>query len=346
MPPNKSNTQASRKKASGATSGGRKSARNTKQQSKGLTVLINLLVLAAVLVGIYIANIPADSSDGHRAASSAQTQKTGLPASKVKPASGEADEKLEVHFFDVGQGDSTLVVTPSGETILIDAGQNNKGELVVDYLKELGIDRLDAVIATHPDADHIGGLDIVVNKLDVKSVYAPRVAHTTQTYKDFLNAVKHKGLTIKAARSGTSLPLSDGVTASFAAPVNSYGDHFNEWSAVLRLEYGNTSFLFTGDAEQESEADMLASGFKLAADVLKVGHHGSRTSSSQAFLHAVKPRYAVISAGTGNKYGHPHDVILKRLAKAGASVYRTDKQGSVVAYSNGHEIWMTTDKGS
>ncbi|MDK8181374.1 ComEC/Rec2 family competence protein [Paenibacillus sp. UMB4589-SE434] len=346
MPPNKSNGQTSRKKASGAASGGRKPARKAKQQTKVLTALINLFVLAAVLAGIYIANIPADSSSGDRTASSAHPQQSRIPANKGTSTGKESDEKLEVHFIDVGQGDSTLVVTPSGETILIDAGQNNKGELVVDYLKELGIDRLDAVVATHPDADHIGGLDIVVNKLDVKSVYAPRVSHTTQTYKDFLNAVKHKGLTIKAARSGSSLPLSEEVSARFAAPVNSYGDNFNEWSAVLRLDYGDTSFLFTGDAEQESEADMLTSGFKLTADVLKVGHHGSRTSSSQAFLNAVKPRYAVISSGTGNKYGHPHDIILKRLAKFGASVYRTDKQGSVVAYSNGREIWMTTDKGA
>ncbi len=258
-------------------------------------------------------------------------------------AQSVGSEKLEVHYIDVGQGDSTLIKTPDSRYILIDGGDNHKGDTVVDYLKKTGVQELDAVIATHPDADHIGGLDTVINAIPVKSVYAPKVSHTTQTYKDFLLAVKNRNLKIKSAKGGLELP-SDGLKASFIAPVGEYGKDLNAWSAVLRVTYKDTTFLFTGDAESKSEADMLSSGSFLKADVLKVGHHGSDTSTSMEFLNAVKPRYAVISAGKDNKYGHPKQTILNRLKKANAAVYRTDKQGTIIATSDGASISFRTEK--
>lgn len=255
------------------------------------------------------------------------------------PAKG----KLSVYFLNVGQGDATYIRTANGDDILIDGGKNEAGPVVVDYLKQLGVKDLEVLISTHPDEDHVGGLDTVLQKFEVKSVYAPKVAHTTDTYKDFLLAVKSEGLTIKEAKAGVSIPL-EGITAKFVGPVKSYGNDLNDWSAVLHLAYGKTSFLFTGDAETKAEVDMIGAKALLKADVLKVGHHGSDTSTSAEFLKAVAPKYAVISVGADNSYGHPKKSILDRLAKAKATTYRTDAKGTVTAVSDGTKLTFGTVK--
>lgn len=250
---------------------------------------------------------------------------------------------LQVYYFDVEQGDSTLIRTPKNQYILIDGGNNNQGKNVVKYLDSLGVKTLDVMIATHPDADHIGGLDDVLKAVDVKAVYAPKVSHTTDTYKDFLTAVKAEGRTIKSAAKGVTIPLT-GVEAKFLAPVKSYGDDLNNWSAVLKVTYKNNSFLFTGDAELKSENDMLIDRVSLKSDVLKVGHHGSSSSTSKSFIDAVKPKYAIISLGK-NSYGHPNSGILARLKSANATTYRTDQKGTITAISDGSKITFTSTKG-
>ena len=197
------------------------------------------------------------------------------------------------------------------------------------------------MIATHPDADHIGGLDEVLNAFRVESVYAPKVSHTTQAYKDFLLAVKREGKTIKTAQKGVKLPIK-GVTASFIAPVKTYSkSDLNNWSAVVKMAYGKKSFLFTGDAETLSESDMIKSKQNLTANVIKIGHHGASTSTSSAFLKAVKPQYAVISVGK-NSYGHPTSTVLNRLKAAKVNVFRTDKQGTIIAKTNGSTLTFST----
>lgn len=256
---------------------------------------------------------------------------------KQEKPKAQASDVLKVYYLDVGQGDSTLIRTPKGQHVLIDGGDNSQGENVVKYLKQYGVKQLDAVIATHPDADHIGGLDTVLNAIPAKSVYAPRVSHTTKTYEDFLLAVKKQKLKIKSAKAGVDLPL-DGVQAKFLAPVGDYGKDLNAWSAVLKVTYKNTSYLFSGDAERKSETDMVNSSANLKADVYKVGHHGSDTSTSAEFLKAIHPTYAVISVGKDNKYNHPKDVIMKRLKKANVKVFRTDKEGTVISISDGKSI--------
>lgn len=270
---------------------------------------------------------------------------TSKPAATPAPAALALPKKqaagtLQVYYFDVGQGDSTLIRTPNNQYVLIDGGNNGQGADVVKYLKALGVTTLDAMIATHPDSDHIGGLDDVLKAVDVKSVYAPKVSHTTQTYKDFLTAVKNEGRTIKSVTKGVTIPLT-GVDAKFLAPVNTYGENLNDWSAVLKITYKNKSFLFTGDAEKASENDMLADGASLKADVLKVGHHGSNSSTSKAFIDAVKPSHAIISVGKNN-YGHPDSGILARLKNANASVLRTDQKGTITAITDGTKITFTS----
>lgn len=251
------------------------------------------------------------------------------------PAVTDAAGAMKVHYINVGQGDAIYIKAPNGEDILIDAGKN--GKTVVDYLKKQKVNDIEIMIATHPDADHIGGLDEVLNAFKVKQVYAPKVSHTTQAYKDFLTAVKKKKLTIKSATKGTTLPVK-GVTAKFVGPTKTYGTNdLNNWSAVLHMTYGKKSFLFVGDAETKAETDMINAKQTLKADVLKVGHHGAKTSTSANFLKQVKPTYAVISVGKNN-YGHPTSNVINNLKNAKANVYRTDKQGTIIATTNGSTI--------
>ncbi|KYD09110.1 MBL fold metallo-hydrolase [Heyndrickxia sporothermodurans] len=252
-----------------------------------------------------------------------------------------ASKDLYVHFINVGQGDSIYIKTPKGDDILIDGG-NRDGSDVVAYLKKQKVKDIEVMISTHPDADHIGGLDEVLKAFKVKSVYAPKVSHTTKAFKEFLTAVKHEGLKIKSATKGVSLPIK-GVSAKFIAPVKTYSkSDLNDWSAVLKLTYGKKSFIFTGDAEIKSETDMIHSKQSLRADVLKVGHHGASTSTSTAFLKAVHPTYAVISVGKGNHYGHPTSTVLNRLNSNKVKVFRTDKQGTIIAKTDGKSLSFNT----
>ncbi|MGE6555706.1 ComEC/Rec2 family competence protein [Exiguobacterium artemiae] len=243
---------------------------------------------------------------------------------------------INVYGFDVGQGDSTLIQTKN-DTVLIDGGNNGKGDDIVRYLKTLGITRLTAVIATHPDADHIGGLDTILDALPVDQVYAPRVNHTTETYRDFLLAVKKQGVTIKTAKSGVVIPI-EAVRLKLLAPLRDGTSDLNSWSAVVQLIHQDNSFLFMGDAPIRTEQDLLESGMDLRADVLKIGHHGADTSSSIPFLQAVHPSRALISAGKGHAYGHPRPTVMNALAAESITVDRTDRMGTIQYMSNGQTI--------
>lgn len=262
------------------------------------------------------------------------------------PTTSAATKKMVVHFIDVGQGDSTLIQTPNGENILIDAGNKAKGDQVVTYLKKQKVKSIDIMIATHPDADHLGGLDEVLDAFVVKNIYAPKVSHTTQAYKDFLNAVKREKKTIKTAKTGVTLALKDkSIQTKFIAPVKDYAkSDLNNWSAVLHIKYNKNSFLFTGDAEEKAEKDMIAKKVLSKVDVLKVGHHGASEATTKEFLNIVKPKYAVISVGKGNRYKHPKTDTLSRLKAVKAKVYRTDNNGSVKITSTGTKISVSVSK--
>ncbi|MGS0765335.1 MBL fold metallo-hydrolase [Syntrophomonas curvata] len=248
-----------------------------------------------------------------------------------------SDGKLEVFFIDCGQGDAILARSPQGQYMLIDGGMREEGENVASFLRDQGVKQLAVVVGTHPHSDHIGGLAGIIDAFPVEKVYLPQVTHNTEAFAALLDAVKGQDLKISTARQGVEIPL-EGVKVSFLAPVGDSYDELNNYSAVLRVEYGRNSFIFTGDAEELSESEMLASNQQLEADVLKVGHHGSSSSTGSKFLRAVAPQYAVIMCGAGNDYGHPHQETLTALGDAGAEVYRTDLNGTIIMTSDGRSI--------
>jgi len=253
------------------------------------------------------------------------------PQPPEKPAAN-----LKVHFIDVGQGDCILIEDGTS-AMLIDAGNPENGPDIVSYIKKLGINRLDFVIATHPHADHIGGMADVINAFDIGKLIMPKVEHTTRTFENLLLTIRNKGLKITAPVPGTEYRLGN-TSFTILAPNSSSYKNLNDYSVVVRLTYGSTSFLFTGDAEQTSEKEILAKGYNIKSDVLKVGHHGSKTSTTTRFLDAVSPRYAVMCVGANNQYGHPAPETLSKLAERGIKVYRTDEAGTIIATSDGKSI--------
>lgn len=244
-------------------------------------------------------------------------------------------EGIEIHYIDVGQGDATLV--KSGDhAMLIDAGPEDCGTKLQQYLLKQGVDSLDYLILTHPDSDHIGGGDVIITKFDCGTVMMPDYRKDTESCRDMEEALKYRGYTALNPAAGSSYSMGE-ASFTILGPVQNAEDA-NNCSIALMLTYGSNRFLFTGDAEEEEEGDLLASGVSLDADVYQAGHHGSSSSSSERFMEAINPSYTVISCGEGNSYGHPHAEVLNRLRSMHTNVFRTDEQGSLIAYSDGNTI--------
>jgi len=267
----------------------------------------------------------------------------------------DKDADLEIHFIDVGQGDCSLIKW-EGAAVLIDCGEAEYADNVLDYIKKQNVEKLDYIITSHPHSDHMGGMSEIISGLKVEKVIAPKVTAdmtpTSKVYERFIAALRDKALKLTAAKPGTVYSLSGRTAAStektppkleILSPVKDYGD-LNNYSITVRLTYGTTSYLFTGDIEKEAEADILESGAEVSADVLKVAHHGSSSSTTEEFLEAVSPEICVIQCGTGNKYGHPNAGTLERLEERGVKIYRTDLNGTVSVYSDGEEIFVKTEK--
>lgn len=302
-------------------------------------------VLLCVLSAIFFtscsgasAPVTSSASSSVSVASSELTQKltaaSSAPTEESAPTPKEG-AKLNVHYIDVGQGDSEFLELPNGQTMLIDAGNPENGSQIVTYIKDLGHHKIDYLIATHPHADHIGGMATVVNGLDIGKVYMPKASSNTKTFEDLLTAIQKKGLKINTAIAGVNILNAGALNVDVVAPVNITGDDLNQYSAVTKVIFGDSKFLFTGDAGVESEKQITAD---VKSDVLKVGHHGSKTSTSQAFLSKVNPKYAVIEVGKDNSYGHPTAAALEKLEKIGATIYRTDKDGTIIFTSDSKTI--------
>jgi len=295
---------------------------------------------------------PADPASAQPPATAPSSTPAPAPTASQTPdpapvSTSETPKELKVTFIDVGQADSILIQTPEGKNILIDAGNAADYAVIKACLDAAKVRRLDVVVATHPHEDHIGSMASVIKAYEIGKIYMPKAVTTTKTYENLLMAIKEKGLKVIEAKGGVSIETGDSsITAEILAPNSSSYDDLNDWSAVVKLSYGKTSFLFTGDAEAVSEREMLAKKYNLKADVLKVGHHGSRSSTTAEFLSAVSPKYAVISVEKGNDYGHPSEEVMNRLKQAGIPVYRTDESGTIVCVSDGETIRFSANPGS
>lgn len=298
-----------------------------------------LLILCMCLTACTTTNQATSTSEKSQSdTTSGEAVQSGQEEKAAKaPDTSKPEGTLEVHYIDVGQGDATLIKCGS-HAMLIDGGNNNKGTTVQLYLKKQGVESLDYVIGTHPDADHIGGLDVIVYKYNCEKVIMPDYEKDTKTYQELVDVIHDKNMKITYPVVGEQYALGEAEFTIIAPNSNSYGGNANDYSVAILLEYGKNRFLFTGDAEEASETEMLSNGIELSADVYKVAHHGSRSASTQEFLNAVRPKYAVISCGEGNSYGHPHAEVLNRLRSMGVEVFRTDEQGSIIASSDGENI--------
>lgn len=266
-----------------------------------------------------------------------EEETTSIPKA---PIVTEGDE-VAFHFIDVGQGDAILITTAEGN-ILIDTSEKSEREALVNYLAEQNITSLKYLILTHTDADHIGSADYVVENYDVDTVMMTDYTATTKTYERLLTAIENKGTNVIIPELRYVFTLGS-LQMTIIAPTEKFDDP-NEMSLVIKAVHGETSLMFTGDAEVESEEGILEnwSAAELKVDILKVGHHGSDSSTTQAFLDALDPDAAVISCGEGNSYGHPHAEVVDRLTAKGVTIYRTDKDGTIVIISDGKE-WNLVD---
>lgn len=254
----------------------------------------------------------------------------------------DENSSFEVHFIDVEQADAALIIADE-ETMLIDGGNPEDSSRIVAYLKKLGISKLNHLVCTHAHDDHVGGLPGALSYAKVENVYAPKTESNIDSYMSFKEKVVAQGLTITNPIPGSSFDFGSSVV-QFLGPITENKSDLNNTSIVLKISYGDTSFLFTGDAEREEEREIINAGYDLSATVLKVGHHGGETSTSYVFLREIMPEVAVISVGKENNYGHPTEETLSRLRDANVKVYRTDMQGDIVIVSDGKNVVVNPSK--
>jgi len=327
----------------------------------GLMKLAMLLLLSVVIVAgiIYFFDITPEQLDRVAENIASTPRPTSFaegapPTSTPLVHSEEPDPdavlpekgKLSVVFLTVGNADCIFVQSPSGKTMLIDAGEAGAFGVIADFLQRAGVTKIDVLVATHPHNDHIGSMRRVVENYEIGAIYMPKVTHNTSTYEKLLTAIQDKGMKIKPAKGGrdVTIPFDGDVTVRILAPLRDEYADLNDYSVVLRLDFRNASFLLTGDIEAVSEGDLVSEYPELLrADVLKVPHHGSSSSSTAEFLAAVKPDYAVISCEKDSDYGHPAPEVLETLEDVGATCYRTDLFGSIAIVTDGNAFDIRTE---
>jgi Predicted hydrolase (metallo-beta-lactamase superfamily) len=255
-----------------------------------------------------------------------------------------AADQLKIHFIDVGQADSILVQT-NGNYMLIDTGNNGDSKTIVNYLKKLGVKKLEFLLLTHPHEDHIGCAGVIIKTFQIGKVYMPKVSTTTKTFENVLTSLKAKNLKVTTPVAGSKFTLNK-AEFTILAPNSSKYEDLNNYSIVMKLVFGKNSFIFTGDAEALSESEIIKKRYNVKADFIKIGHHGSSSSTSAAFLKAVSPKYAVVSVGKDNDYNHPHKVTMDILKNAGIKLYRTDESGTIICTSDGKNLSFNCKAGT
>lgn len=250
------------------------------------------------------------------------------------------NELLNIYYLDVGQGDSIFIELPNSETMLIDGAELKEKDSIISFIKKNGYSTIDYLIATHPHADHIGSLSAIINEFTIKNIYMPKVISTSKTYENLLNTISQKNLKVKTAKIGVSILDSEKLKIKFLSPKKDNYQELNNYSAVLQIIYQTKSFLFMGDAEKEVESEITEN---IKSDVIKVGHHGSNTSSSASFIEKVNPDYAIISVGENNKYNHPSIEVIKRWEAIGAKIFRTDKDGMIKVETDGKNLKILSE---
>ncbi len=295
-----------------------KKKKNKQSLPKGISIL---LIIIAIFYSLYEKDI----------------DKTfGLPVTETFK---ETENTLDITYLDVGQADSILIQN-EGHNMLIDAGNNEDGPLLVQYFKEQNITKFDYLITTHPHEDHIGGMDDIINNFDIEKIYMPDVTTTTKTFLDVLEAIEKKNMTYDVPNINQNFTL--GNTLFQVIYTGNDKKNLNNSSIILKATFKNTSYLFTGDATSEVEKKILNKDIQ--ATVLKVGHHGSKYSTTTDFLNKVNPKYAIISVGKNNSYNHPNQVTINKLEKKNIEIHRTDQEGSIFLKSDGKTINITSKK--
>lgn len=333
--------------------------RSNKKSSKNR--LVTLLLVLAVCALLYafggqsVWEVPEEPVGPVSSSTPAQNIETDTPVSSAAPDTAEEtaaplDGTLSVYVMDVGQGDSILLISPSGKTMLVDASESKAFSHIDAFLQEHGVETLDVVVATHPHSDHIGGMTKVINNYEIGTFYLPNVTHTSATFEKMLAALEDRNITVRQAEAtdNSFIEWDGSVEVRILSPVINadYGRDLNDWSVMLHISYGDTSILLTGDAEEYAEWYTLNSfpAEYFDADVLKLGHHGSSTSTSDEFFEAVSPDYAVASMGADNEYGHPHKETIELLEENGVPFYRTDRDGDISIVMDGASVAITTEK--
>lgn len=249
---------------------------------------------------------------------------------------------LEIYFLDVGQGDSSLII--DGDMVmLVDGGEKEEAEFIIGFLKKLGIEKIDYMVATHPHSDHIGSLAEIINYFPVDNIILPEITHTSKTYENLILSISENNVNAIFPDVYDTFTL-DNASFTILGPEPNRHDDLNDNSIVFKLDYGNSSFMFTGDAEKAEEEDILSLNTNLGSDVLKVGHHGSNTSTSKEFLDRVNPSIAIISCGKDNSYGHPNEEIMNLLSERNINIFRTDTDGTIKVISDGEKIMVEKEK--
>ncbi|MGI6161931.1 MAG: ComEC/Rec2 family competence protein [Christensenellales bacterium] len=309
-------------------------ARYRKRNKQSILSAAVILLILGILLFVYSLGDLAQAP-GIPSPSPSNTVSTSAPL--------PTDGQLSAVFIDVGQGDATLIISPTGETLLMDAGEYDSAAAVLDAIESAGATRLDHVIATHPHSDHIGGLREVLENIEWGTLYMPDATHTSQTFIRLLEYVDEQNREIEIVSAGDSIPLG-GVTAEVLAPQYKEYENLNNYSITIKITHGETSLLLTADNEALSEREMIASGADLSCTLLTLPHHGSRTSSTADFLKATTPKYIIISLGADNLYGHPHEEVLKRLSDTDAEIFRTDLNGNIYAESDGKTLSVRPER--